>query len=296
MSPAVPEVLHSLLGPFIEFGFMRRALVTTLALAVSFGPIGAFLQLRRMSLIGDAMAHAIFPGVAAGFMIAGFSLAAMTLGGLVAGLAVALAAGAVTRYSAQREETSFAAFYLLATAAGVILVTAGGMHVDLMHLLFGAILAVSDASLLLVVSVASASLIVLAIIYRPLVVESFDPEYLRSVAGSTGARAHFIFSILVVLNLVAGFQALGTVMAVGLMVLPAAAARLWVRDVSSFTLLTTALAVISGLAGLLLSYHLDLPSGPTIVIATGGIYVVSVLFGTEGSLYSKLARRPHLAG
>jgi len=287
-------MLNTLFGPFVEFAFMRRALVTTVALAVSFGPIGAFLQLRRMSLIGDAMAHAIFPGVVVGFLVAGFSLAAMTAGGLVAGLAVALAAGAVARYTAQREETSFAAIYLLATASGVLLVTANGRHLDLMHLLFGAVLAINTGSLLLVAGTASASLIVLALIYRSLVLESFDPEFLRSVRGN-GGQAHFLFSILVVANLVAGFQALGTVMAVGLMVLPAAAARLWVRSVSHFTVLSTGFALFSGVAGLLVSYHLNLPSGPSIVLAAGTIYVASILFGSEGSVLANLVRWRHLS-
>jgi zinc/manganese transport system permease protein len=181
----------SLLEPFIEFPFMRRALVATLALSMGCAPIGCVLVLRRMSLVGDAMAHAVLPGAAAGFLLAGMSLPAMSLGGFVAALAVALAAGFVTRSTPQREDASFAAFYLIALALGVLLVSLRGSQVDLMHMLFGSVLAVDDVALLQIAVVASVTLWALALMYRPLVLESFDPGFLRSVGGP-GARAHML--------------------------------------------------------------------------------------------------------
>ena len=213
-----------LVEPFAEYGFMRRALIATFAVALGSAPIGTLLVLRRMSLVGDAMAHALLPGAALGFMLAGFSLWAMSLGGFVAALSVALAAGWVTRTTAQREDASFAAFYLIALALGVLLVSTHGSSVDLMHVLFGSILAVDDAALLLMAAAASVTLLALAAVYRPLVVECLDPGFLRSVGGR-GSWVHILFLMLVVANLVAGFQALGTLMAVGLMMLPATAAR-----------------------------------------------------------------------
>src|ERR687890_1244542 len=102
-----------LIGPFAEFEFMRRALVGTVAIALGGGPIGVFLMLRRMSLTGDVMAHAILPGAAVGYLVAGLSLPAMTLGGLAAGIIVAVAAGLVSRFTALKEDASLAAFYLL---------------------------------------------------------------------------------------------------------------------------------------------------------------------------------------
>ena len=278
--------LHELvLQPFTDFGFMRRALVACVALGLGSGPLGTLLVLRRMSLVGDAMAHALLPGVAVGFVLAGFSLTAMGVGGFVAALAVALLAGWVTRVTTQREDASFAAFYLIALAAGVMIISARGSPVDMMHVLFGSILAVDDAALLLVATVASVTLLALALIYRPLIVECFDPGFMRSVGGP-GAAVHFAFLVLVVLNLVAGFQALGTLMAVGMMMLPALAARFWVRDVLQLAALSSVLAMASGLGGLLLSYHLNLPSGPAIVLLAGAIYVVSLVAGRQGSLLS----------
>jgi zinc/manganese transport system permease protein len=285
-----------LLAPFREFAFMRRALVATAALALGSGPIGCLLVLRRMSLVGDAMAHAVLPGAAAGFLLAGLSLPAMSAGGFVAGLAVALAAGAVTRGTAQREDASFAAFYLIALAAGVLMVSMRGTQVDLMHLLFGSVLAVDDLALLQMAVVASLTVLTLAALLRPLVLETLDAGFLRSVGGP-GATAHVVLLVLLVANLVSAFQALGTLMAVGLMMLPAAAARFWVASLPSMAALAVGFGVVGGAVGLLVSYHAELPSGPCIVLVCGGLYVVSVLAGArEGVLVARWRRASHLNG
>src|SRR5437016_12768427 len=144
------------LGPFAEFGFMRRALVGCLVLALSCGPIGTILVIRRMSLMGDALSHAVLPGAALGFIMAGLSLPAMSLGGLAAGLAAALSSGVVTRLTPLREDASFAAFYLIALALGLRLVSTHGSNVHLLHLLFGSILAVDSTALFLMVTIATA--------------------------------------------------------------------------------------------------------------------------------------------
>jgi zinc/manganese transport system permease protein len=281
------------LAPFAEFGFMRRALVGCLALALGCGPIGTILVIRRMSLMGDALSHAVLPGAALGFIIAGLSLPAMSLGGVLAGLVVALLSGLVTRLTPLREDASFAGFYLISLALGVLLVSIHGSNVDLLRLLFGSILAVDDTALILIGGIATASLLLLAVIYRPLVVECFDPGFLRAVGGR-GGLVHTLFLTLVVFNLVAGFQALGTLMAVGLMMLPAAAARFWVRELWSLSTVSGALALGSGFLGLLLSYHLDLPSGPAIVLVAGLGYLASVALGPRDSLRALYVRRAHL--
>ena len=281
------------LQPFAEFAFMRRALVANAVLALACAPLGCLLMLRRMSLVGDAMAHAVLPGAAAGFLLAGLSLPAMSLGGFIAALSVALAAGWVTRSTPQREDASFAAFYLIALALGVLLVSLRGSQVDLMRMLFGSVLAVDDAALLLMAGTSSLTLLALAVAWRPLVVESFDPGFLRSVGGP-GARVHVLLLVLVVANLVSGFQALGTLMAVGLMMLPAASARFWVVGLPALSAVAAGIGIGAGLAGLLVSYHAELPTGPCIVLACGLVYVVSVLFGRrDGILVQRLQAARH---
>lgn len=273
----------ALIGPFAEFAFMRRALVGSLAIALGGGPVGVFLMLRRMSLTGDAMAHAILPGAAIGFLVAGLSLPAMTIGGLLAGVVVALLAGLVSRFTDLKEDASLAAFYLLSLALGVTIVSLRGSNVDLLHVLFGTVLALDDAALLLLASITSITLVTLAVFYRPLVLECVDPTFLRSVSRA-GTPTHLIFLGLVVLNLVGGFQALGTLLAVGLMMLPAASARFWSADITLMMLVATGIGMASGIVGLLLSYHAELPAGPAIILVAGGAYLASLLLGREGGL------------
>ncbi|MEM9369710.1 MAG: metal ABC transporter permease [Pseudomonadota bacterium] len=281
--------------PFADFGFMRRALVGCIAISVGATPVGVFLMLRRMSLTGDAMAHAILPGAAVGYLVSGLSLGAMTIGGLIAGMAVALLAGLVTRVTALREDASLAAFYLISLAAGVLIVSTRGSNVDLMHVLFGTVLALDDAALFLLCTIASVSVLTLAAMFRPLVLECVDPQYLRSVSGLSVAT-HLIFLMLVVLNLVGGFHALGTLMAVGIMILPAAAARFWVAGIGALIATSALIAILSSASGLLLSYHFSLPSGPAIILVAGLIYALSIVFGPNGGLVTQsLARRVNQA-
>lgn len=285
--------MTDLLSPFTEFAFMRRALVGVVALALGSGPVGVFLMLRRMSLTGDAMAHAILPGAALGYLAAGLSLPAMTIGGLAAGIVVAGLAGLVARVTVLKEDASLAAFYLLSLALGVTLVSLRGSNIDLLHVLFGAVLALDDAALILLAGIATVSLVTLAAVYRPLVLDCVDPTFLRSVSRA-GTPVHLVFLSLVVLNLVGGFQALGTLLAVGLMMLPAAASRFWSADITVMIGLSVAIGVVSGFAGLLLSFHAELPAGPAVILAAGAVYLVSLLFGREGGLVRRALPGRHL--
>lgn len=278
------------LEPFVEFGFMRRALAGCLALSISAAPMGVFLMLRRMSMTGDAMAHAILPGAAMGYLFAGLSLGAMTVGGIVAGLVVAIASGLVARSTVLREDASMAAFYLMSLALGVLIVSVRGNSVDLLHVLFGTVLALNDPALWLLVAIASVTLFGLAVLYRPLILECLDPAFLRSVSRWS-AISHYGFLVLLVINLVAGFHALGTLMSVGLMVLPAAIARFWARSIGSMVVVACAAALGSCLLGLLISYHADWPTSPVIVMVLGAGYMLSLLFGSQG-LWGRWRRSP----
>jgi zinc/manganese transport system permease protein len=264
-----------LVEPFAAYAFMRSALVGLAALALANGPIGVLLLVRRMSLVGDVLSHAVMPGAALGFVLAGYSLLALSAGGVLTGLAVAALSSAIMRNPAQQQDVSLAAFYLLSLAIGVLLVTARGSDIDLMHVLFGTILAVGMPTLMVMASLATVSVLVLAAVYRPLVVEGFDPGFLQAVSGG-GSVYRLIFLGLVVLDLVAGFQAFGTLLAVGPLLLPAAAARCWTSRIGPAMALATVLGLIAGYAGLLLSYFLNLPSGPAIVLVAGGFYLASL--------------------
>ena len=245
----------ALIAPFTEFEFMRRALAAVIALSLGGAPIGVFLMLRRMSLVGDAMAHAILPGAAIGFLVSGLNLFAMTTGGLIAGFTVAILAGVVARTTELKEDASLATFYLVSLALGVTIVSIKGTNIDLLHVLFGNILAMDDQTLLVIAFNATITLLVLAVIYRPLVIECVDPVFLRTVSRA-GAPAHLAFLALVVINLVNGFH--------------------------------------SGYAGLVLSFQTKIPSGPAIILVAAGIYVVSLLFGPVSGLVRQMFPGRHL--
>jgi zinc/manganese transport system permease protein len=276
--------LHTLImEPFQTLAFMRAALVACLALALMNGAIGTLLVLRRMSLDGEVLGHAVMPGAAVGFLYAGPSPLWLSLGGLASGLAVAALAGLVTHGGARRD-AGLVAFYLVALSLGVVLVAWRGSNVDVMRVLFGTVLAIDQRALLQIATVSSVIVLVIAALYRPLAVGAFDPAFLR-VAG---VRAPYgaVFSALVVLALVASFQAFGTLLAVGPMLLPAAAARCWGLGAAGSMALATGFGLAASVSGLLVSYHVNLPSGPAIVLTAGLLFGVSL---TAANVLRRLA-------
>lgn len=256
---------HALLvEPFETLAFMRAALVACMALALANGSVGTLLVLRRMSLDGDVLGHAVMPGAAVGFLYAGPSPAWLSLGGLASGFAVAALAGLITSERAQRD-AGLVAFYLVALSLGVLLVAWRGSNVDVMRVLFGTVLAIDQRALMQIAVASSVIIIAIAALYRPLAIDAVDPAFLRAV----GTRFPYAaaFQALVVLGLIASFQAFGTLLAVGPMLLPAAAARCWRLGVAGSMLLATGFGLTASVAGLLVSYHGNLPSGPAIVLA-----------------------------
>jgi zinc/manganese transport system permease protein len=266
---------HALIvEPFETLAFMRAALVACLALALSNGAVGTLLVLRRMSFDGDALGHAVMPGAAVGFLYAGPSPAWLSLGGLASGLAVAALAGLIAGGRA-RQDAGLVAFYLVALSLGVVLVAWRGSNVDVMRVLFGTVLAIDQQALVQIAAVSSVIVLLIAVLYRPLAVGAFDPAFLRAAGTRTPYEA--VFLVLVVLALVASFQAFGTLLAVGPMLLPAAAARSWGLGVAATIALATGFGLAASIAGLLVSYHGNLPSGPAIVLAAGLLFGISLI-------------------
>jgi zinc/manganese transport system permease protein len=285
---------NTLIAPFADIDVMRRALAATFALSFSAAPIGVFLMLRRMSLIGDALSHAILPGTAIGFLIAGLSVFAMAGGGLIAGFLITIGAGLIARATPIKEDASLAAFFLISLALGVVIVSVKGNDEDLVHFLFGSVMTITGSALLLIAAIASVSLVAFALIWRPLVLECVDPGFLRSVSRSGGGGAHIAFLALVVLNLVGGFLVLGTLLAVGIMMIPAFIARFWARDITGMIAVAIGSAMISGYAGLVVSHSAALPAGPTIILTAGVLYALSVVVGPAGGLLWLALPRRHL--
>ena len=231
--------------------------------------IGMLLVYRRMSLTGDAMSHAILPGVAVGYLIGGLSVSSMTIGGLIAGVTVIILSGFASKASKTAEDASLASFYLISLAAGVLIISVSGSNVDLLHILFGSPLA--------------------------LVVECFDPGFLET-EGVSSQAVHTIFLILTVLSLISGFQTIGTLMAVGIMILPCTSVKLWFRHLTGQIAAAVAAASAGSAAGLLLSFHLDWPASSSIILCLGVFYIFSLIFGINGGLIWKFVHLRHYSG
>ena len=267
---------------WLEYDFMLRALSATSVLSFSIAPVGAFLVLRRLSLAGEAMAHAIVPGIVVGFVVAGLSVVSMIVGGLGAGITVAVLTSLLARFTIIREDASLASLYLIALALGIFILSASGSAVPLKSFLFGSILGIDDDTLILIGATATITLVSFALILRPLISNTIDPVFHESQSARPGLVVQ-VFMFLVVLNLLGSFKALGTLMAVGLMILPATAARYWVSTLTGYLIATFGFALASCWLGLIISFYVpEVPSGPAIVLVAGAFFTVSLLFGPQG--------------
>ncbi len=276
-------VLDFLTAPFADYAFMRRALAASLILGLAGAPLGVFMTLRRMTLVGDALSHALLPGVAVAFLAAGLSVWAMAFGGFVAAAFIAVAATGILRATQMKEDAVFAVLSLLSLSAGVTLLSLRGGAADLLHLLFGNVLALDAPTLCLVAGAGCLTFFTVAWFYRRWIVEGFDPDFFP-VAGESGGVSHLVFFILLMINLVAAFQALGTLLALGLTILPAIASRFWARNIDAILPLAMFLACASAYAGLLLSFYAGIGAGPAIVLTMGGLTIFSLLCGRVGSV------------
>ena len=276
---------------WLAYDFMKRAVVATSVLSVSIAPVGAFLVLRRLSLAGEAMAHAIVPGIVIAFVAFGLSVMSMITGGMIAGVLVALGTSLLARRTLIREDASLASLYLIALALGIFILSAAGSAIPLKSFLFGSALGIGDDTLVLIGLTATITLISFAIILRPLIAATFDPLFFESQSSHSGL-VHQWFMFLLVLNLLAAFKSLGTLMAVGLMILPATAARYWVSTVTHYLMLTFGFALLSCWIGLILSFYLgDVPTGPAIVLVAGGLFFFSLIFAPLGLFRGRIVRK-----
>ncbi len=267
-------MLHDfLIAPFVEFQFMRKALIAALILSISAPALGAMVVVRRLSLVGDTIAHAILPGVAAAYLFFGKSMLALSLGGLAAGLLAVLFSGMIVKGTKLKEDASFASIYLLSLAGGTSLIALKGSNQDLLDLLFGNILAIPESYFYFQIFTAITTWLIFFGFYRLFVAEAFDANMLRIGGGNW---YYFAFLALVVLNIVCALQVFGALLAIGLFVLPAIVCRLWCRTLPQLMLASAVIGAVCGYIGLLASYHYNVPSGASIILSLGFFYILSL--------------------
>lgn len=280
------------LEPF-SHPFMLRGLLIAVMLGISGGFLGCVLVFRRMALMGDALAHSLLPGMGIAFLLFGAGMWPLFAGALIAGLLTAIGSSLLTRLTRLKEDAAFGALFILFFGVGVGLLSAARstIRLDLLHFLFGNVLAVSSADLWLAAGVSTLTLLVFALFYRHIVIESFDPDFYRA-AGARVFVVHAGLLALIVLNLVAALQAMGVVLALGLFLLPAVSAALWCDRWGTMLLVSSTIAVAGGALGLLLSYHIGIPSGPCIVGTLGAVFLLSALSSPRHG-FMRWTRRRH---
>ena len=274
---------------------LKSAAAGALSLALGGAPLGVLLVARRMSLMGDAMSHALLPGVAIAFLLAGPDPIAVTLGALAAALVVAVASSLFSRARAMPEDASFAVFYLTALAAGVLILGRSTGEEMVHSLLFGAPGALDAHGLILAASAATATLISLALFVRGFLAEGADPVFMRA-AKAPGWALHILLMMLVALNLVAGFRAFGALMTVAMMMIPAASARYWARGYVGQAGAAVLLSTAASGAGLLLAGLFGVEPGAVMTLAAAALFAVSAIFGPINGLIQNLPGRAHLEG
>ena len=286
------EILHTLTEPF-SYAFMQRALLSCALIVFTNGFLGTFVVLRRQALLTDALSHSLLPGLAVAAILVGLSPGGLLFGGLLAALLVALGGQLIARNSRLKDETAVAALYIIAFALGILLLRYARVKVDLVHFLFGNILGVGDGDLLISYGAALLTFGILVPFQRPVLLTLFD----ASVARATGIRTGWIEAgllALIVLALVASLQAVGVLLSLGLLILPASTAYLMTDSFSRMLWGSAVLGLVGSVAGLLLSFLANIPSGPCIVLVLALFLAAAYLFSPHYGVVIRFFRGRHL--
>lgn len=285
-------MLDLFITPFVEFDFMLNALISLLCLCCSSPIVGVFLSLKKMSLSGDAISHSILPGVTISFLFFGLSVTALTLGGLIAGLIVIILSSLFSRASTASSDNILTVFYLFSLSLGVLIMSISGSNLDLLNFLFGNIFAINNETILMLGIITSLTLITIFFISRPLIIEIVDPLFFSSVS-KIGGWIDIIFMILVVLNLIASFQAIGTLMGIGIMVIPSISLRFWTNNLFKIIIFSVITALLSSYVALIISFNVNISCSPLIIIILSSFFLLSFIIGKRNGIIWNYIKTKH---
>lgn len=269
----------------LSLGFFVRALAASAMVGFVCAVVGTYVVLRGIAFIGDAIAHASFPGVVAAFLLA----IPFYLGAAIAAVGTALAIGYVTRRAAIRQDTAIGVLFAGTFALGVFLFsTIRGYVADLFSFLFGNVLAISPADLVALLLLGTGVVAVIAVLWKELLYATFDPLGAAASGIPVGAL-EYLFLALVALTIVVSLQAVGIILVVAMLVTPAATAQMLVVRFTRLMAVAAGVGIASAITGLYLSYWFDVASGATIVLVETGLFLVAMVFGPRGLLARRRA-------
>jgi len=278
-------MLNEFIQGLLDFQFLQNALITSVMVGISAGIIGSFIILRGMSLMGDAISHAVLPGVAISFMLG----SSYVIGATVFGMASAALIGFVTKHSRLKNDTAIGIVFSAFFALGIILISFARSSTDLYHILFGNVLAVRDSDMFLTAAVLIIVLIAVPLFYKQLKLTSFAPTIAKSYGWNISA-INYGLMFLLTLVAVTSLQTVGTILVIAMLITPAATAYQLTDKLIVMIVLSTVFGTLSSIVGLYFSYSYNLPSGATIVMAAAMFFIVAFIFAPKKGLVGQLRK------
>jgi len=279
------------INDIMQYEFLQRALLTSVIVGIICGTIGSFIILRGLSLMGDAISHAVLPGIAISFML-GINF---FYGAVIAGVLTTIGIGFVTQNSRIKNDTSIGIVFAAAFALGILLITKAQTAIDLTQILFGNVLSVRPSDMWMTIIVGIIVLVTVFLFYKELLVSSFD-ETMAAAYGLPTRFIHYIIMILLTLATVASLQTVGVVLVIAMLITPAATAYLLTDRLSTMIFMSMFFGAISSIIGLYFSFKYNLASGPVIVLVTTAFFILAFIFSPKyGMLWRSLRSRRNKA-
>ena len=278
-------MLNEFIQGLLDFQFLQNALITSVMVGISAGIIGSFIILRGMSLMGDAISHAVLPGVALSYMLGSNYI----IGATIFGMASAALIGFVTKHSRLKNDTAIGIVFSAFFALGIILISFARSSTDLYHILFGNVLAVRDSDMFLTAAVLVIVLIAVLLFYKQLKLTSFAPTIAKSYGWNISA-INYGLMFLLTLVAVTSLQTVGTILVIAMLITPAATAYQLTDKLLVMIVLSTVFGTLSSIVGLYFSYSYNLPSGATIVMAAAVFFIVAFIFAPKKGLIGQLRK------
>jgi manganese transport system permease protein len=280
--------IQNFTSQLMMYPYLQSALLTALLVGIICGVIGCFIILRGMALMGDAISHAVLPGVVFSYMLG----TSMFIGAFITGVVTALAIGFISRNSRIKDDAAIGIMFTAMFALGIVVMTSlRGTSVDLMHYLFGNVLAVSSVNFVITLIIGVLVLVSVLLFYRPLLLSTFD-ETMARAAGLPVKWIHYLFMLLLSLVTVASLQTVGIILVVAMLITPGATAYLLTDRFPVMLVLSAFFGALSAVIGLFFSVMYDVASGASIVLAASAFFLLAFLFAPKQGLLFKNLRRP----
>ncbi len=275
-------MIENFINGLYEFHFLQNALVTAVVIGIVSGAVGCFIILRGMSLMGDAISHAVLPGVAISYIL-GINF---FVGAIIFGLLSSIIITFIKNNSIIKGDTAIGITFSSFLALGVILIGVANSSTDLFHILFGNILAVQDIDKWLTIGVSGIVLIVIILFFKELLITSFDPLMARAI-GMKVNFYHYLLMVLLTLVSVTAMQSVGTILIVAMLITPAATAYLYTNSLRKMIILSSSLGAVSSVLGLFIGYSFNIAVGSSIVITSAIIFAISFLVSPKQNFIKK---------